>query len=48
MEFTAALDAQYQALTRDQVNAAIRKYLKPDDLSVYIAGDFAKAAAAGK
>lgn len=48
MAFTAALDAQYQALTREQVNAAIRKYLKPDALSVYIAGDFAKAAAAGK
>jgi zinc protease len=48
MEFTAALDAHYQALTREQVNAAIRKYMKPDALSVYVAGDFAKAAAAGK
>ena len=44
MEFTAALDAQYKALTVDQVNAAIRKHLKPENLSVYLAGDFAKAA----
>jgi zinc protease len=48
MQFTADLDAKYQALTLEQVNAAIRKYLKPDALSVYVAGDFAKAAAAGK
>ncbi len=48
MQFTAELDAKYQALTLEQVNAAIRKYLKPDALSVYVAGDFAKAAAAGK
>ncbi len=45
MEFTAALDARYKALTVDQVNAAIRKHLKPENLSVYVAGDFAKAAA---
>ena len=45
MQFTAALDAQYRALALAQVNAAIRKYLKPDALSVYVAGDFAKAAA---
>ena len=45
MQFTAELDAKYQALTLDQVNTAIRKHLKPDALSVYLAGDFAKAAA---
>ena len=45
MEFTAALDARYKALTVDQVNAAIRKHLKPESVSVYVAGDFAKAAA---
>ena len=33
-----------RALTLDQVNTAIRKHLKPDTLSVYLAGDFAKAA----
>jgi len=46
MQFTADLDAKYAALTRDQVNAAIRKHLKPEMLSVFVAGDFAKAAGA--
>lgn len=46
MKFTEALDARYRALTLEQVNAAIRKYLKPEALSVYNAGDFAKAAQA--
>ena len=41
MQFTAELDAKYQALTLEQVNAAIRKHLKPDQLSVFTAGDFA-------
>ncbi|MEL1263289.1 pitrilysin family protein [Pseudoxanthomonas putridarboris] len=44
MQFTADLDAKYQALTLEQVNAAIRKHFKPEQLSVYVAGDFAKAA----
>jgi len=43
MQFTADLDAAYGALTREQVNAAIRKHFKPEALSVYVAGDFAKA-----
>ncbi|MGH8026985.1 MAG: insulinase family protein, partial [Pseudoxanthomonas sp.] len=43
MQFTAALDAKFKALTLEQVNAAIRKNFKPEDLSVYLAGDFAKA-----
>jgi zinc protease len=30
----------------DQVNAAIRRHFKPEALSVYAAGDFAKAASA--
>lgn len=38
-------DAAAQALTAAQVSAAIRKHLKPDGLSVFMAGDFAKAAA---
>jgi zinc protease len=46
MKFTAELDARIQALTLEQVNAAIGKYLNPEALSVYIAGDFAKAAQA--
>ncbi len=44
MQFTADLDAKYQALTLEQVNAAIRKHLKPEALTVYSAGDFAKTA----
>ncbi len=44
MQFTSDLDAKYAALTREQVNAAVRKYLKPDALSVFVAGDFAKKA----
>ncbi|GGD51597.1 M16 family metallopeptidase [Pseudoxanthomonas indica] len=40
MQFTADLDAKYAGLTREQVNAAIRKHLRADTLSVYLAGDF--------
>lgn len=48
MRFTAELDARYRALTLEQVNAAIRRDLKPEALTVYSAGDFAKAAAPGQ
>ena len=37
-------DASARALTAAQVNAAIRKHFKPDALSIFKAGDFAKAA----
>ena len=51
MAFDAALDAKIAALTLDQVNVAIRKYIKPENIAHYYAGDFAgaakKAAAAG-
>ncbi|MGH8054540.1 MAG: M16 family metallopeptidase [Stenotrophomonas sp.] len=40
MQFEAARDAAYRALTVEQVNAAIRKHLKPEQLSVFVAGDF--------
>lgn len=40
MQFTADLDAKYAGLTREQVNAAIRKHLRADTVSVYVAGDF--------
>lgn len=46
MAFTAGLDATYRALTLEQVNAAIRRHLRPDQLSVFAAGDFAAAGAA--
>jgi zinc protease len=40
MAFEAQRDAAYQALTVEQVNAAIRRHLKPERLSVFVAGDF--------
>ncbi|NUO76809.1 MAG: insulinase family protein [Lysobacter sp.] len=44
MQFQADIDARLKTLTVEEVNAAIRKHFKPEDLSVYVAGDFAKAA----
>ena len=44
MQFQAELDARLAALTVDEVNAAIRRHLDPEKLSVYLAGDFARAA----
>ncbi len=47
LAFQENLDKQIAALTADQVNAAMRKYVTPDKISVFKAGDFAKAKAAG-
>jgi zinc protease len=44
MQRRAEFDAKLKSLTVEQVNAAIRKFLKPDQLSVFVAGDFANAA----
>ncbi|QQP94603.1 M16 family metallopeptidase [Lysobacter enzymogenes] len=41
MQFSADLDAKFKALTVESVNAAIKRSLKPQDFSVYLAGDFA-------
>lgn len=46
MQFSADIDNRLRALTVQDVNAAIRKHFKPDQLSVYLAGDFAAAKAA--
>ncbi|MHB1265429.1 MAG: M16 family metallopeptidase [Gemmatimonadaceae bacterium] len=46
MAFDAAQEAALQALTAEQVNAAMRKYIDPAKLVVVRAGDFAKGAAA--
>ncbi|MFD0327053.1 M16 family metallopeptidase [Lysobacter gummosus] len=43
MQFAADLDAKFRALTVESVNAAIRRHLKPEQFSVYAAGDFAAA-----
>jgi zinc protease len=46
MAWSGEIDAKLKSLTVDQVNAAIRKHFQPEMLSVYAAGDFAKAASA--
>ncbi|MGY3266213.1 M16 family metallopeptidase [Lysobacter sp. HA35] len=47
MDYQAQYDARLSALTVAEVNAALRKHIDPAKLSVYLAGDFAKAAAGG-
>jgi zinc protease len=39
-EVSARVDAALAALTPEQVNAALRKYLKPEDFVAVFAGDF--------
>lgn len=41
----ATRDAEYKSVTLAEVNAAFRKYVKPNDWLIGLAGDFAKAAA---
>ena len=43
MQFAANFEDQVQALTVDDVNAAMRKHINPDRLQIVIAGDFEKA-----
>ncbi|MGD0000355.1 MAG: pitrilysin family protein [Bryobacteraceae bacterium] len=43
MAFDAELEAKVQALTPEQIRAAMQKYLNPDGLSIVRAGDFSKA-----
>ncbi|WP_422938180.1 M16 family metallopeptidase [Stenotrophomonas acidaminiphila] len=40
MAFVIERDSAYRSLTVDRVNAAIRTHLKPESLSVFVAGDF--------
>ena len=40
MQFQADLEAKIKALTVEEVNSAIRKYIDPKQLSVVTAGDF--------
>ena len=44
MQWTTDHENAIRALTLEQVNAAIPRHLKPETLSVFVAGDFAKAA----
>ena len=39
-EVSARVDAALAALTPAQVNAALRKYLKPESIDMVFAGDF--------
>ena len=43
-DFSAKIDAEIAALTTAQVNAALRKYLKPEAFAYAYGGDFAKIA----
>ncbi|HEU4853610.1 MAG TPA: insulinase family protein, partial [Telluria sp.] len=44
MKFNAQLEEQVRKLTVAEVNAAMREFIKPGNISVVSAGDFAKAA----
>lgn len=46
--WTSDLEKRIEALTVEQVNAAIKKYITADKISVFKAGDFAKAAKAAQ
>ena len=48
MAFTEDREARVKSATVEQVNAVIRKYLRPDQLVQMYAGDFAKAQGATK
>jgi len=41
-QFSADIDRAIGAVSVDAANAALRKYLKPDGLATFVAGDFAK------
>jgi zinc protease len=45
--YSGKVDAALAALTVEQVNAALRKYIRPDRFVLAFAGDFKGAAAAG-
>ncbi|WP_411833611.1 M16 family metallopeptidase [Pseudoxanthomonas mexicana] len=43
LQWTAGFEEAIRKLTPEQVNAAIRRHLRPEQLSVFVAGDFAGA-----
>jgi zinc protease len=45
MAWQAELEKKAAAVTPEQANAAFRKYVTPDAVSIFKAGDFKKAAA---
>lgn len=48
MAYDGEVDQKIGTLTADQVNAALRRYLDPQKMTVVMAGDFAKVTQAGK
>ncbi|MFZ9708970.1 MAG: M16 family metallopeptidase [Steroidobacteraceae bacterium] len=44
LEWDAAFEARVAALTVADVNAAVKRWIRPDNISIVEAGDFAKAA----
>ena len=46
MAFDSDLEAKVAALTPAKIQAAMKKFLDPSQISIYKAGDFKKAAAA--
>jgi zinc protease len=42
------LAAKIESLSAAQINAAVKKHLKPENISMFKAGDFAKAKAPAK
>ena len=42
------MEKKVQALTLEQVNSAFKKYINPEKMSVFKAGDFAKVKAVAK
>ena len=46
LQWDADLEAKIKALTPEQINAAMRKYIDPAKITIIKSGDFAKAAAA--
>jgi zinc protease len=48
MKWDEALEKKVMELTPEQINAVMKKHLKPEMINIIKAGDFAKAKAAGK
>ncbi|HEX8181103.1 MAG TPA: hypothetical protein VF525_16265, partial [Pyrinomonadaceae bacterium] len=46
LQWDADLEARIKALTPEQINAAMRKYIDPAKITIIKSGDFAKNAAA--
>ncbi len=44
----AQLEQRINSLTLEQVNAAVKRHITPENISIFKAGDFAKAKAAGQ